>query len=84
MTISIVILLSIVLVVQVLISIIIYNFFIRISKIHYIISANSMDLDRIKKELVGEESCLNSIEKKVEGIHTLISTPIVQALIEKK
>jgi hypothetical protein len=43
-----------------------------------------MDLDRIKKELVGEESCLNSIEKKVEGIHTLISTPIVQALIEKK
>lgn len=84
MTISTIILLAIVLLFQALIFFVVYRFSLKISKIHYIISTNSMDLDKIKKVLLGKESCLSKIEKNVDGIHTMISTPIVKALINKK
>jgi hypothetical protein len=55
-------------------------------KMHYIISTNSMELERINKLLIGEDSSFALMETKIEGIHTSISTQLVKTLMthEKK
>lgn len=84
MTIAILIILILILLLLVFISTMVYKSVNKIKKMHYLISANSMDLGKIEKNLMSEDSYLSKMEKKVDAIHTMICTPIVKALMNKK
>jgi len=56
----------------------------KLGKIHYIISTNDLELERINKLLIGEKSAFVKMQNKIEGIHASISMQLVKKIIQSK
>ena len=66
-----------------ILSFLIYNIYIKITKIHNIVSINSIELDKINNLVIGEESSFAIMKDKIEGVHDIISTEIVKILLKE-
>ncbi len=73
---------SILIIATIVLSILICKVHIIMNKIHNIISFNSIELEKIKEEVIGEENTFGIAKKQIEGIHTVITTQLVKGLLK--
>lgn len=63
-------------------SILIYKMYDVITKVHTIISINSIELEKINELAIGKNSPFRKIEQKINGMHTVISTQLIEGLMK--
>ena len=62
----------------------IYKIYTKLDKIHNVVSNNGIDLGKISKLVIGKNSSLSILENKINGIHTAVTTPIVEGLLKNQ
>ncbi|EDP97298.1 hypothetical protein U8527_03075 [Kordia algicida OT-1] len=73
---------TLILIVALLFTILIYKVYTKMKKIHTIISINSIELERMKELAIGKDDLLSKIEQKINGMHTVISTQLVKGIMK--